>query len=131
MTAPVMPTGADALAAAKRGEFTAVFPRGADAAAFAARITGQAPSPYSGRIDPPGSWYVTDVKQTPAGDGRTVTWQATAEALADRGGEPGWSSTWNDMCLTVGSYGSTFGEPPYGAGARTAYLNGRACPAEM
>lgn len=126
--APVMPAGADATAAARRGEFTAVFPRGTDAADFVARITGKAPSPWTGRIDPPGSWYVTDVRQTPAGRGRTVTWKATAQAFDGTDGITGY---WNDMCLTVGSYGSTFGEPPWGAGKRTAYLNGRACPAEM
>jgi hypothetical protein len=127
---PAMPTGADAIAAARRGEFTAVFPRGADARDFYERITGNAPSPYSGRVDPPGAWYVSDVKLNRKG-GRIVTWQATAQALADEAGQPGWQTHWDGMCLTVGMYGSTFGEPPFGAGRRTAYLNGRACPAEM
>jgi hypothetical protein len=35
------------------------------------------------------------------------------------------------MAETVGYYGSTFGEPPFGTGKRTAYLNGRAGQASM
>jgi hypothetical protein len=121
---------------ARAGRFTAVFARGADAAAFLARITGQAGSPYTSQPDAPGAWYARDARVNRKG-GRTVTWAYDGPGPLDGpawdspDAPPRWHDYWVSMAETVGFYGSTFGEPPWGAGARTATLNGRACPASM
>jgi hypothetical protein len=56
-----------------------------------------------------------------------VSWQAAAGACQGhvRDGSSGIFRYWAVMAEIVGCYGSTSGEPPYGTGARTAYLNGR------
>jgi hypothetical protein len=123
-------------AEAREGRFQAVFPRAQDAQAFFDRITGKAPSPYSGRADGPGAWSAKDIKQNRKG-GRIVTWAydgpvpLNAPAWEGENAPPRWHDYWVLMAEPVGFYGSTFGEPPYGAGRRTATLNGRSCPASM
>jgi hypothetical protein len=102
---------------ARNGEFTAVFPRAKDAGDFCDRITGDS------------GFYAADVKRNRA-NGRVVTFRCDP-MRPDEGSEPGWSVYWTDMCETVGYYGSTFGEPPWGSGKHTATLNGRPCLASM
>jgi hypothetical protein len=102
---------------ARAGRFTAVFTRSSDAASFYARLTAS-----------PDDFWTTDVRRNRA-NGRTVTWQATGRAFDSNGRDI--IGYWQDMCETVGFYGSTFGEPPFGAGRRIATLNGRPCPASM
>lgn len=134
--APPPDPGTDPVGAAKAGYFRAVFPDRDSAAAFYARITGAAPNPWTGQYDRPGAWYVTDVAMNRRG-GRIVTFRRDREVPDEPGipgltaPRPGWQTYWQDMALTVGSYGSTFGEPPTGAGRKTATLNGMPCPAEM
>lgn len=104
----------------KAGRFTARFPTAKRAEAFCNRIRE-------------GGFYVTDVKRNRA-NGRVVTFTATEPAYRntiyaaapDR--TQGIMGYWTSMCETVGYYGSSPGEPPYGAGATTATLNGRPCP---
>jgi hypothetical protein len=103
-------------AASRAGHFTAVFPSAATARDFFERVSA----------DPAASWNASDVRR----NGKTVTWENDREP-ADEGSQPGWLSYWLSMCETVGYYGSSFGEPPSGRGRKTAYLNGRACPASM
>jgi hypothetical protein len=102
----------------RAGKFTAVFTRGADAKAFYDRLAAK---PEADRAVP-GS-----VKLNRKG-GRQVSWQAAPGAFE---GDEGIFRYWADMAETVGYYGSTFGEPPFGTGARTAYLNGRPGTASM
>jgi hypothetical protein len=113
---------AELRAAAAEGRFIACFPRAADAADFYARLMEA----------PERDWRATGVAMNRKG-GRVVTWQATAEAFTKDScaGPQGIFRYWMDMSDTVGYYGSTFGEPPTGAGRRTATLNGRACTASM
>lgn len=111
------------IAAAKAGKFTAVFPDAATAKAFYDRLSA-------------GGFYVTDVKRNRS-NGRIVTFTATEQAYQNTtyAANPDRTQAimgyWTSMAETVGYYGSTFGEPPSGAGARTATLNGRPCPATM
>jgi hypothetical protein len=102
----------------KAGIFTAEFTRGADALAFLTRLAGE-----------PEGFYVKpgSVRLNRKG-GRLVTWEAAPEAFQHSGGMFGY---WQSMAETVGYYGSTFGEPPTGAGKRTACLNGMPGPAVM
>ena len=129
MTAAPVPSGiptADEIAAARRGEFTAVFPCHALARDFLARL-GE------------GGFWVTGARLNQR-NGRVVTFTATGEAYhcnrytGDPFQEParelGILGYWADMCDTVGHYGSTPGDYPDHRGARTAYLNGRPCPPE-
>jgi len=123
-------------AAAREGRFTAVFANGKDAAAFYARITGQAGSVYTGEISPPSAWSAKDITINRKG-GRIVTWAydgpipLDAPAWDSPGAPPRWAEYWASMAETVGFYGSSFGEPPSGAGRYAATLNGRVCPASM
>ena len=109
--------------AAKAGKFTAVFTRGTDAKAFHDRLVAE---PEGFHVEP-GS-----VRLNRKG-GRQVSWQAAPKAFEDHGrdGSPGIFQYWADTAETVGFYGSTFGEPPFGTGKRTAYLNGLAGQASM
>lgn len=102
-----MTRAADAVA----GKFTAVFTRGSDAKAFFERLAG----------DPAGFRVAPDSLRLNRKGGREVSWQAAPDAF---GGE-GIVRYWDSMAETVGYYGSTFGEPPFGRGRRTAYLNGQ------
>lgn len=119
--------GTDNTEAAKAGQFVAEFPDSKRAAAFFERLTG----------DPDG-FYAKDIQRNRA-NGVLVSWEVDLSvrepALTARGVDPvppfGWHDYWVSMCETVGYYGSSFGEPPWGSGAKTAYLNGRACPASM
>ena len=111
-------------AASRAGHFTAVFPSASSARDFFARLSGADPR-YPDET-PARSWNARDVRC----NGKTVTWE-NDRVPADEGSQPGWSVYWLDMAETVGYYGSSFGEPPYGRGRKTAYLNGRACPASM
>ena len=105
------------------GRFTAVFTRGADAKAFYDCLVANPEAEYA----EPGT--VTLNRK----GGRQVSWQAGPKAFEDhhRDDSPGIFQYWADMAETVGHYGSTFGEYPNRAGARTATLNGRPCPPEM
>ncbi len=107
----------------KAGRFTAVFTRGEDAKAFHDRLVAEA----EGFHVVPGSVALNRK------GGRQVSWQAAPKAFQDHGrdGSPGIHQYWADMADTVGHYGSTFGEPPFGTGKRTAYLNGRPGQASM
>ncbi len=109
---------AEDFAEAKAGRFTAVFATSADAQAFYERLSGE-----------PAGFYARSIRRNRA-NGRVVMWERDRE-VPDELGRPGWEVYWTDMCETVGYYGSTFGEPPFGTGKRTAYLNGRAGPASM
>lgn len=115
MTATTSP--AEAVTEARAGRFTAVFARAADAGEFYARLAAN-----------PDDFYTSEVKRNRA-NGRIVTWQATGRAFNANGRDI--LGYWLDMTETVGYYGSTFGEPPFGADRRTATLNGRPCPASM
>ena len=108
---------------ARAGKFTAVFTRGPDALAFHERLTA----------DPAGFYVVPGSLHLNRKGGRLVTWEAAPGAFEDhgRGGGAGIIQYWHDMADTVGHYGSSFGEPPTGAGSRTAHLNGIPCQAEM
>jgi hypothetical protein len=107
----------------KAGRFTAIFTNGADAKRFYDRLAANTASNY----------VVPDSVKLNRKGGRQVSWQAAPRAFEDHGRDssPGIFQYWADMADTVGSYGSTFGEPPFGAGARTAYLNGMPGQAEM
>ena len=109
--------------AVKAGKFTAVFTRSQDAKAFYDRLVANPEADY---VEP------GTVKLNRKG-GRQVSWQAAPRAFEDHGRDdsPGIVQYWADMTDTVGHYGSTFGEYPNRAGARTACLNGRPCPPEM
>jgi hypothetical protein len=96
------------------GEFTAQFTNSTDAEAFRARLAGD---PDGFHADP------ASVKLNRK-RGCQVRWTATDQVKNLHEYELG-------MAETVGYYGSTFGEYPFGAGRRTATLNGRACPASM
>lgn len=116
-----VPTKAE-IAAAKAGQFTAVFPCHAYARDFMDRL-GE------------GGFWVTDVRLNRR-NGRVVTFTATEKAYscnrlaADPDRAQGILGYWADMADTVGHYGSTPGEFPFHSGAKTAYLNGRPCPPE-
>jgi hypothetical protein len=112
-----MSTSEIQIEAVKAGQFTAVFTRGDDAKAFYDRLVAE---PEGFHVEP-GS-----VKFNRKG-GRQVSWQAGARAFEDhhRDDSPGVLQYWADMAETAGYYGSTFGEPPFGTGQRTACLNGR------
>jgi hypothetical protein len=97
------------------GRFTATFARSEDAQAFYERLTGT------------DDFWVKNVRRNRA-NGKIVTFEATEKAFQHSEGILGY---WQDMAETVGYYGSTFGEPPYGSGKRTAYLNGMPGPATM
>jgi hypothetical protein len=97
------------------GEFTAQFTNSRDAEAFRARLAG----------DPDGFHVEPDSVKLNRKGGCRVTWTVAAFAV------PNLHEYELGMAETVGYYGSTFGEPPFGAGRRTATLNGRACPASM
>jgi hypothetical protein len=105
------------------GSFTAVFTRGADAKRFYDRLVAH----------PAGDYAVPESITLNRKGGRMVSWQAAPKAFEDHGRDssPGIFQYWADMAETVGSVGSTFGEPPFGAGRRTAYLNGMPGQAEM
>lgn len=105
------------------GRFTAVFTNGEDAKRFYDRLVAK----------PEGDYAVPESITLNRRGGRRVSWQAAPKAFEDHGRDssPGIFQYWADMADTVGSYGSTFGEPPFGTGARTAYLNGRPGQAEM
>jgi hypothetical protein len=106
----------------KAGKFTAVFPNGKapSAGRFYDRLTN----------DPDGDFVVPGSVTRNRANGLRVSWQASERAFEDhkRDDSPGIFQHWADMCETVGYYGSTTGEPPWGAGAKTATLNGRPCP---
>lgn len=109
------------------GEFTAVFPDGERARQFFERVSGK-PEDWNAE---PGS-----VRLNRKG-GRQVSWKAAPAAWrnttfdANPTPELGIRGYWVSMAETVGYYGSSFGEPPWGTGRKTAYLNGMACPASM
>jgi hypothetical protein len=96
-----------------------------------ASFTGAVTSGYFTAVftgEPAKNWVVPgSVKLNRAG-GRQVSWTAAPEAFA---GTEGIFGYWTSMAEMVGYYGSTFGEPPFGTGRRTATLNGRPCPASM
>lgn len=114
--------------------FEAVFTRGPDATAFYDRLTAD-----------PAAFYTANVTRNRKG-GRIVRWDldedardTALKALAARYPDSDYVPAATEdpaeylagMCETVGYYGSTFGEPPFGTGRRTATLNGRPCPASM
>ena len=123
MTTALLPLeGTEGLTAAKAGRYVATFDRSADAAAFYERLAA----------DAHGFYVVHGTLRRNRANGRLVAWQADPSRIrGDEYGEPRWLTYWNGMAVTVGFYGSTFGEPPFGTGRRTAYLNGRAGPAVM
>jgi hypothetical protein len=109
-------------AAARRGEFTAEFPCHAHAVQFMERLAR------------PGNW-AADARLNRR-NGRIVTFTATEAAYtctrltADPTRDQGILGYWLDMADAAGAIGSTPGEYPDHAGAKTAYLNGRPCPPE-
>jgi hypothetical protein len=104
----------------KAGKFTAVFPSSDSAGRFYDRLIA----------NPDGDFVVPGSVTRNRANGRQVSWQAAPKAFEDhaRDDSPGIFQYWADMCEAVGYHGSTPGEPPFGAGAKTAYLNGRPCP---
>lgn len=114
--------GTAEIAAALRGEFTAVFPCHAWAVQFTERLAE-------------GGFWVTDVRLNRR-NGRVVTFRAAEQAYgctrlaAEPTREQGIRGWWADMAEVAGHYGSTPGEYPDHAGAKTAYLNGMPCPPE-
>lgn len=107
---------------ARRGRFVAEFAGAAEAAAFYARL----------ERDLAGFRVAPGTLRRNRANGRLVAWEAEpAWVEGTEYGEPRWVTYWNSLAETVGYYGSTFGEPPFGTGRRTARLNGRAGPACM
>ena len=104
----------------RAGRFTAVFPNSRTAGRFFDRLTS----------DPDGEYAEADSIKRNRANGKIVTWTSTAKAFQDhlRDSQEGIFQHWADLCELVGYYGSTSGEPPWGAGAKTAFLNGRQCP---
>jgi hypothetical protein len=108
----------------KAGKFTAKFTNGEDAKRFYDRLVA---NPASDHVEP-------DSIRLNRKGGRLVSWQANERAFGDQrrnDGQEGIFQYWMDMAETVGYYGSSFGEPPTGAGRYTAYLNGMPGPASM
>src|SRR5690348_1858310 len=103
----------------REGRFEAVFPDAESAGDFYERLMRN-----------PAGDHALNVKRNCA-NGRTVTWTTEVLPVTDPLRMRPVIEYWLSMCETVGYYGSTFGEPPFGTGKKTAYLNGRPCPASM